>query len=47
MESYNSAAAEELGPYGIMVNVVAPGAMNTAWLTGQLIYAGGGDVMPL
>lgn len=86
LESYSSAAAEELGPYGITVNVVAPGGMDTGWiarehvqkiiaktplkrvgtpedvadvivflaseqarwLTGQLIYADGGDVvMPL
>ncbi|MGH2396367.1 MAG: SDR family NAD(P)-dependent oxidoreductase [bacterium] len=85
LESYSSAAAVELGPYGITVSVVASGAMDTGWLTdhqkqtviaktplkrvgtaedvadvivflaseqarwltGQLIYADGGDVMPL
>lgn len=85
LESYSSAAAVELGSYGITVNVVASGAMDTGWLTdeqkqkiiaktplrrvgtpedvadvivflaseqarwltGQLIYADGGDVMPL
>ena len=85
MESYSRAAAIELGPYGITVNVVAPGPVQTGyitsemeeklraaiplrrvgkpediadvivflaseqarWVTGQLIYVGGGHVMPL
>ena len=85
MESYSRAAAIELGPYGITVNVVAPGPVQTGyitpemeeklsaeiplrrvgrpedvadvivflaseqarWITGQLIYVGGGNVMPL
>ena len=85
MESYSRAAAIELGPYGITVNVVAPGPVQTGyippemekklgaeiplrrvgrpedvadvivflaseqarWVTGQLIYVGGGKVMPL
>ncbi len=85
MESYSRAAAVELGPLGITVNVVAPGPVQTGyippemeeklsaeiplrrvgqpedvadvivflaseqarWVTGQLIYVGGGNVMPL
>ncbi len=31
-ESYARAAAMELGPYGITVNVISPGAVNTGWL---------------
>jgi len=31
-ESYARAAAGELGPYGITVNVVSPGAVQTGWL---------------
>jgi len=33
LESYSKAAAMELGPYGITVNVVSPGAVQTGWLT--------------
>lgn len=85
MESYSRAAAIELGPYGITVNVVAPGPVQTGyitpemeeklrseiplrrvgkpedvadvilflaseqarWITGQLLYVDGGNVMPL
>ncbi len=85
MESYSRAAAIELGPWGITVNVVAPGPVQTGyitsemeeklraeiplrrvgtpedvadvivflasrqarWITGQLLYVGGGHVMPL
>jgi 3-oxoacyl-[acyl-carrier protein] reductase len=32
-ESYAKAAAVELGPCGITVNVVSPGAVQTGWLT--------------
>lgn len=32
-ESYAKAAAHELGPRGITVNVVSPGAVQTGWLT--------------
>jgi 3-oxoacyl-[acyl-carrier protein] reductase len=32
-ESYARAAAAELGPYEITVNVVSPGAVQTGWLT--------------
>ena len=84
LESYSRAAAQELGPYGITVNVVSPGPIQTGWmspalvsqaaavtplgragqpedvadvivlvaseqarwLTGQLIYVGGGHRMP-
>jgi 3-oxoacyl-[acyl-carrier protein] reductase len=80
IESYSRSAADELGPYGITVNIVAPGPIQTGyltpnavsdiaartplrrigapedvadaiiflaseqarWLTGQLIYVGGG-----
>lgn len=85
LESYSRAAAWELGRYGITVNVVAPGPVQTGWITpeaeqrlieqiplgrigspadvedavvflaseqarwitGQLLYVGGGQVMPL
>jgi 3-oxoacyl-[acyl-carrier protein] reductase len=80
LESYSRAAASELKPFGITVNVVAPGPIQTGyiapaleaklteyvgqpedvadvivflasdqarWLTGQLLYVGGGHVMPL
>lgn len=32
-ESFAKAAAAELGPYGITVNVISPGAVQTGWLT--------------
>jgi 3-oxoacyl-[acyl-carrier protein] reductase len=32
MESFSRAAATELGPYGITVNVISPGAVQTGWL---------------
>jgi 3-oxoacyl-[acyl-carrier protein] reductase len=85
LESYSRAAAYELGRYGITVNVVAPGPIQTGWIapdleaqvvpriplgrvglpedvadvvvflaseqarwiTGQRLYVGGGNVMPL
>jgi 3-oxoacyl-[acyl-carrier protein] reductase len=85
LESYSRAAAQELGPQGITVNVVSPGPIQTGWmspelvsqaaavtplgrvgqpedvadvivllaseqarwLTGQLLYVGGGHRMPL
>lgn len=84
IESYSRSAACEMGPYGITVNVVAPGPIQTGyitpqfeadiardtplgrvgrpedvadvivflaseqarWLTGQLLYVGGGWRMP-
>ncbi len=85
LESYSRAAALELARYGITVNVIAPGAIQTGWIspaleaqlakrfplgriglpddiadvvvflaseqarwvTGQTLYVGGGNVMPL
>jgi 3-oxoacyl-[acyl-carrier protein] reductase len=85
LESYSQAAARELAPYGITVNVVSLGPIQTGWispeleesvvptiplgrlglpedvaevivflsseqarwLTGQLLYVGGGHAMPL
>jgi 3-oxoacyl-[acyl-carrier protein] reductase len=32
LESYSRSAAVELGPYGITVNVVAPGPIQTGWI---------------
>jgi 3-oxoacyl-[acyl-carrier protein] reductase len=36
MESYSRAAAIELGPYGITVNVVVPGPVQTGYITPEL-----------
>ena len=85
MESYSRCAAKALGKYGITVNIVSPGAVQTGWITpelqemlessyplrsigepediadaivflaseqarwitGQLLYVGGGNRMPL
>jgi 3-oxoacyl-[acyl-carrier protein] reductase len=35
-ESFARAAAVELGPYGITVNVISPGAVNTGWLLPEM-----------
>ena len=35
-ESYTRAAATELGPYGITVNVISPGAVQTGWISSEL-----------
>ena len=35
-ESYARAAAVELGPYGITVNVISPGAVQTGWMPAEL-----------
>ena len=37
MESFTRAAATELGPYGITVNVISPGAVQTGWLAPNII----------
>lgn len=36
MESYTRAAAQELGPYGITVNVISPGAIQTGWMPSEV-----------
>jgi 3-oxoacyl-[acyl-carrier protein] reductase len=36
IESYTHAAAVELGPYGITVNVISPGAVQTGWMPEDL-----------
>jgi len=36
LESYSRAAATELGKYGITVNVVSLGAIQTGWITSEL-----------
>lgn len=37
LESYSRAAAVELGPYGITVNIVAPGPIQTGWIPEELM----------
>ena len=39
MESYTRAAAYELGPYGITVNVISPGAVQTGWMPSEITEA--------
>ncbi len=36
IESYSRAAAVELGPYSITVNVISPGAVQTGWMTPEI-----------
>lgn len=36
IESYTRSAAQEIGPYGITVNVISPGAVQTGWIPAQL-----------
>ncbi|MDR9365663.1 MAG: SDR family oxidoreductase [Balneolaceae bacterium] len=36
IESYARSAATELGPYGITVNVVSPGAVQTGWMPAEM-----------
>ncbi len=36
IESYSRAAAVELGPYGITVNLISPGAVQTGWMTPEI-----------
>lgn len=36
IESYTRSAAIELGPYGITVNVISPGAVQTGWMPVEL-----------
>lgn len=36
IESYSRSAAMELGPYGIIVNVVSPGAVQKGWIPPEL-----------
>ena len=36
IESYTRSAATELGPYGITVNVISPGAVQTGWIPAKL-----------
>jgi 3-oxoacyl-[acyl-carrier protein] reductase len=36
VESYSRAAACELGSYGITINVISPGAVQTGWMTPEL-----------
>jgi 3-oxoacyl-[acyl-carrier protein] reductase len=37
MESFSRAAAVELGPYSITVNVISPGAVQTGWLVPRIV----------
>jgi 3-oxoacyl-[acyl-carrier protein] reductase len=36
LESYSRAAARELAPYGVTVNIVAPGPIQTGWIPADL-----------
>ena len=36
IESYSRSAAVELGPYGITVNIISPGAVQTGWMPPEL-----------
>ena len=36
VESYTRSAALELGPYGITVNAISPGAVQTGWIPVEL-----------
>jgi 3-oxoacyl-[acyl-carrier protein] reductase len=36
LESYSRAAARELGAYGITVNIVSPGPIQTGWMSPEL-----------
>ncbi|MDQ2799393.1 MAG: SDR family oxidoreductase [Armatimonadota bacterium] len=36
IESYSRAAAQELGPFGVTVNVISPGPIQTGWITPDL-----------
>ena len=36
IESYSRSAATELDPYGITVNVISPGAVQTGWMPSEL-----------
>jgi 3-oxoacyl-[acyl-carrier protein] reductase len=36
MESYSRAAASELGPYGMTVNIVSPGPTQSGWITEEM-----------
>ncbi|HEY4384137.1 MAG TPA: SDR family oxidoreductase [Ktedonobacteraceae bacterium] len=36
LESYSRAAAKELGRYGITVNIISPGPVQTGWITPEL-----------
>ena len=37
MESFTRAAATELGPLGITVNVISPGAVQTGWIVSRIV----------
>ena len=37
MESFTRAAATELGPYGITVNIISPGAVQTGWIVPRIV----------
>jgi 3-oxoacyl-[acyl-carrier protein] reductase len=36
VESYSRAAAHELGPFGITINVISPGAVQTGWMNAEV-----------
>ena len=36
LEAYSRSAAKEVGKYGITVNIVAPGPIQTGWITPEL-----------
>ncbi len=36
MEGYTRSAAQEFGQYGITVNIISPGAIQTGWITSEM-----------